>query len=157
MTVLGLAQIDTVKTAGRKDTDTVFIMKKSAWGAVLRSAVIPGWGQFYNQSYWKVPVVWGVTAWFVYNWIDNNNNYTTYKNAYYKDLRDSADVNLTSNDRRYRDFYHDQRDLFAIYLGLAYLLNLVDAYVDAHMFDFTVKEDMLTKAPCLEMHFTLRF
>ena len=41
----------------------------------------------------------------------------------------------------YRNFYRDQRDLFTIYMGITYLLQLVDAYVDAHLFDFTVQEN----------------
>ena len=57
-------------------------MQKSPWGAVGRSAIIPGWGQIYNESYWKAPVIWGVMGWFVYAWIDNNNNYNDYKNLY---------------------------------------------------------------------------
>ena len=44
-------------------------------GAMLRSAVFPGWGQFYNESYWKIPIVWGVSAWFLYLWIDRDDNY----------------------------------------------------------------------------------
>jgi len=35
-------------------SNTTFVMEKSPWGAVLRSAVLPGFGQFYNESYWKI-------------------------------------------------------------------------------------------------------
>lgn len=114
-------------------SDTVFIMSKSPWGAVARSAVIPGWGQFYNESYWKIPVIWGTAAWFVYNWVDNNNLYNDYKSLYQSSESEYY--------RRLRNFYRDQRDKFTIYLGLLYLLNLVDAYVDAHLFDFNVNEN----------------
>jgi len=115
-------------------SDTVFVMSKSPWGAVARSAVIPGWGQFYNESYWKIPVIWGTAAWFVYNWVDNNNLYNDYKSLYQSSESEYY--------RRLRNFYRDQRDKFTIYLGLLYLLNLVDAYVDAHLFDFNVNENM---------------
>ncbi|MBS4035653.1 MAG: hypothetical protein KGZ85_14380 [Ignavibacterium sp.] len=134
---------DTLSTPEK--TDTVFIMQKSPWGAVLRSAVIPGWGQFYNESYWKIPVVWGFAGWFIYNWINTNDNYV-----------ENQDIYLNTNEdiyRRRRDFYRDQRDNFAIYLALTYLLNLVDAYVDAHLFDFTVSEDYLTRSPQLNIRF----
>ncbi|MFN3693677.1 MAG: DUF5683 domain-containing protein, partial [Ignavibacterium sp.] len=63
-------------------SDTTFQMTKSPWGAVARSAIIPGWGQFYNESYWKIPVIWGTAAWFVYNWIDNDRLYNDYKSLY---------------------------------------------------------------------------
>uniref|UniRef100_A0A7V3E7J3 DUF5683 domain-containing protein n=1 Tax=Ignavibacterium album TaxID=591197 RepID=A0A7V3E7J3_9BACT len=114
----------------QSSSDTTFQMTKSPWGAVARSAIIPGWGQFYNESYWKIPVIWGTAAWFVYNWVDNNNLYNDYRSLYQS----------TQNEyyRRLRNFYRDQRDNFSIYLGLLYLLNLVDAYVDAHLFDFNV-------------------
>ncbi len=126
-------------------TDTVFVMQKSPLGAVLRSAVIPGWGQLYNESYWKVPVVWGVAGWFIYNWIDTNNEYIKYRDLY---IESDQGIYLSR-----RDFYRDQRDYFAIYLTLTYLLNLVDAYVDAHLFDFTVSEDFLTRTPQLNIRF----
>lgn len=114
----------------------VFVMQKSPWGAVARSAIIPGWGQIYNESYWKAPVIWGIMGWFVYGWIDNNNNYKDYKNLY---IQTGETLYLD-----YRDFYRDQRDEFAIYLVLTYFLNLVDAYVDAHLFDFSVDENYMT-------------
>lgn len=134
---------DTLSTPEK--TDTVFIMQKSPWGAVLRSAVIPGWGQFYNESYWKIPVVWGFAGWFIYNWINTNDKYITNRDIY---IQTDEDIY-----RRRRDFFRDQRDNFAIYLALTYLLNLVDAYVDAHLFDFTVSEDYLTRNPQLNIRF----
>ena len=130
-----------------QDTTTissdVFVMQKSPWGAVVRSAILPGLGQIYNESYWKAPVVWGVMGWFVYVWIDNNNKYIDYKNLYIQ--------TGTSKYLDYRDFYRDQRDEFAIYIALTYFLNLVDAYVDAHLFDFSVGENYMTKTKMLNI------
>src|ERR1035437_3168935 len=143
-----------LKPQDDKDTvknDTVFVMQKSAWGAVLRSAVAPGWGQIYNRSYWKAPIVWGIGAWLVYNWIQNNKNYNTYKNLF---LQSSSD-NPNDPNYVYRNFYRDQRDLFTIYMGITYLLQLVDAYVDAHLFDFTVQENYQLGIPLIR--FQLRF
>lgn len=130
-----------------KVSDQKFIMQKSPWGAVLRSALIPGWGQIYNESYWKAPIVWGITGWFVYVWIDNNNKYIDNKNIY-------IDTGI-DRFRRLRDFYRDQRDEFAIYIALTYFLNLVDAYVDAHLFDFSVEENFYTgqKMYSVRFHF----
>ncbi len=125
--------------------DSIFVMKKSPWGAVLRSAVIPGFGQFYNESYYKIPIIWGLGAWFVYGWVQNNDKYVTNKNLFI----DTGQEIYKSN----RDFYRDQRDNFTIYLVLVYLLNLVDAYVDAHLFDFNVDEDFLTGSTRLKVRF----
>lgn len=129
-------QDSTVNQDTTKISSDVFVMQKSPWGAVGRSAILPGWGQIYNESYWKAPVVWGVMGWFVYSWIDNNNIYNDYKNLY---SQTGESLYL-----EYRNFYRDQRDEFAIYLLLTYFLNLVDAYVDAHLFDFSVDENYMT-------------
>lgn len=123
--------------------DTIFVMKKSPWGAVLRSAVIPGFGQFYNESYYKIPIIWGLGAWFVYGWIQNNDDYITNKDLF---INTEQDIYKSR-----RNFYRDQRDNFTIYLVLLYLLNLVDAYVDAHLFDFSVDEDFLTGSTRLNL------
>ncbi len=139
------AQQDT--TLATQDTtiisSDVFVMQKNPWGAVLRSAIVPGLGQIYNESYWKAPVIWGVMGWFAYVWIDNNNKYRDYKNLYLE--------TGTSKYLDYRNFYRDQRDEFAIYIVLTYFLNLVDAYVDAHLFDFSVSNNSLTNSKMLNL------
>ncbi|MFI5236365.1 MAG: DUF5683 domain-containing protein [Ignavibacteriales bacterium] len=126
-------------------SDSIFVMKKSPWGAVLRSAVLPGFGQFYNESYWKIPVIFGTGALFISGWVYNDNLY-----------QDNKDLFINSGDDIYkqrRDFYRDQRDNFTIYLVVLYLLNLVDAYVDAHLYDFTVEEDFLSGASRVNVRF----
>jgi hypothetical protein len=130
------AQQDTTAAQDTTFNSDVFVMQKSPWGAVARSAIIPGWGQIYNESYWKAPVVWGIMGWFVYSWVNNNNKYIDYKNLY---SQTNQSLYIT-----YRDFYRDQRDEFAIYIVLTYFLNLVDAYVDAQLFDFSVNENYMT-------------
>lgn len=138
---------DTLEVTDTSNEVQPFEMQKSPWGAVARSAIFPGWGQIYNESYWKAPVVWGIMGWFVYNWIDNNNKYLDYKNLYLQTN------NGLAGD--YRDFYRDQRDEFAIYIVLTYFLNLVDSYVDAHLFDFSVDEDYMTKTKMLNVRINL--
>lgn len=108
--------------------DSVFVMEKSPWGAVLRSAVFPGWGQIYTNNYWKAPVIWAAGGILIYNWKRNNDLYYDYRRYYAQGL-------VT---KRQRDEFRDQRDLFAVYTILAYMLNLVDAYVNAQLFDFDV-------------------
>lgn len=119
--------------------DTAFIMQKSPWLAVLQSAVVPGLGQIYNESYIKAPIIWGTIAALAYGWIYNHDLYQDNRTLYLETTNE--------NYRRLRNFYRDQRDLFTIYIGLVYLLNLVDAYVDAHLYDFNVEENFLTKTP----------
>lgn len=137
-------------------TDTVqsdttkYEMQKSPWGAVLRSAVLPGFGQFYNESYWKIPLIWGVLGYLGYQWNDRNKLYHDYRDLYNQSLLDTENGNEIYYKRR--EDYRDQRDLLAVFIGLTYFLNLLDAYVDAHLFDFTVEE---TKTAA-EIQFSLR-
>ena len=124
------------QTEENSPSDTVFVMQKSPWGAVLRSAVLPGFGQFYNESYWKIPVIWGAGALLISGWVYNNNLY-----------KDNKDLFISTGQSLYqyrRDFYRNQRDNFTIYLAVLYILNMLDAYVDAHLYDFTVEEDYIT-------------
>ena len=117
-------------------SDSVFVMQKSPWGAVLRSAIIPGLGQFYNESYWKIPIIWGTAALLISGWVYNNNLYN-----------DNKDLFINTGQYLYqyrRDFYRNQRDNFTIYLVVLYVLNLVDAYVDAQLYDFNVEEDFIS-------------
>lgn len=130
-------------------------MQKSPWGAVMRSAIVPGWGQFYNESYWKIPIVVGLIGYYTYGYLRNNDLYIEFRDKYAESLIASP----TTGNRRYkevREFYKDQRDLFAVYFGLTYFLNLVDAYVDAHLFDFDVSENPYTHTPQINVKFFLR-
>ncbi len=145
--------IDTVATYAVQDT-SVFVMTKSPWKAVLFSAVLPGTGQIYNKSYWKAPIVWGFAGWFTYNYILNNKSYHDFQRRY--QLIPNDDVARQSEKADYkgiRDFYRDQRDVFAVYMGITYVLNLVDAYVDAQLFDFSVDEGGTHKTLSMKFYF----
>lgn len=137
-------QIDTNSIQIKEDT--IFVMRKSPWGAVLRSAIIPGFGQVYNESYWKVPIIWGLAGWFIYNWNDLNNLYANNNQLYRQTNQNIYKIR--------RNFYRKQRDLFTIYLGLLYFLNLVDAYVDAHLYDFQIDSNQSND---LKINIVIRF
>ncbi len=144
------AQTDENSTNAVEEVDSVFTMTKSPWGAVGRSAIIPGWGQYYNEAYWKIPVVWGVLGWFTYLYVENNRLYNEFRDLYSKSLEDGAGDPYY---REARETYRNERDKYALVLGLSYLLNLVDAYVDAHLFDFDVTENPVTHQPELGIKF----
>jgi len=130
---------DTTKPQKRIET---FHMKKNPWLAVLYSAIFPGAGQFYNQSYWKVPVLVGLTIYFGYEFYDQNRQFLNYRDQYTKSQtpqNPTGDPNL----KTLREFYRTQRDDFTWYFMITYFINLVDAYVDAQLFDFNVKEDKI--------------
>lgn len=116
-------------------------MKKSPWKAVAYSAILPGAGQFYNESYWKIPVIAGLGGYFVYEWIQNNNQYLDYKEQY---INSQTPQNPSGNLQlqNLREFYRDQRDDFIVYSLILYVVNLLDAYVDAQLFDFDVSDNI---------------
>jgi hypothetical protein len=120
-------------------TDSLTTIKKSPTGAMILSAIIPGLGQFYNQSYWKIPVIYGVAAFFTYEYKTNNDYYKIYSNKY--EAVKGTDEKNAGTYKRWREIYRDSRDSYIWYFSLLYIINILDAYVDAHLFDFSVDED----------------
>ena len=144
---------DTLKSQKKIET---FRMKKNPWIAVLLSAAIPGAGQFYNQSYWKVPVLIGLTAYFGYEYYDQDKQFRNYRDQYSASQNQQfpdGDPNL----KTLREFYRSQRDEFTWYFMITYFVNLVDAYVDAHLFDFDVKDENINRFGVVDRTYNLRF
>ncbi len=144
----------TSSSAQEKTNDTLALTssaKHRANHAAILSAVLPGAGQIYNKSYWKVPILYGGFAALVYYINFNNKSYKTFKTAYlYRTDADSTTIdsypNYTNDDLLVRkDFYRRNRDFCYILTGLVYVLNIVDAYVDAHLKDFDVSDDLTIK------------
>jgi hypothetical protein len=131
-----------------RGTDTLrhaALPRKSPAVAMLCSAVVPGAGQFYNQSYWKVPVVLGLGLYFASTWLDQNRRTRDFREKYAASLLPDAsayDVANSGNYKNEREFYKEQRDTFAWYFVILYLVNIADAYVDASLFDFDVGTDL---------------
>lgn len=124
----------------KKDSKPVkFRMTKSPMTAVLYSALLPGLGQFYNKSYWKIPLIALIGGYFGYEIVKNNNDFLSYRDLY-ESSQTTANPSGNQLLKTYREFYRDQRDQFILYFGIMYLINLADAYVDAHLFDFDVSD-----------------
>ncbi len=120
-------------------SDTVYHPTKSPGTAMLLSAVLPGAGQFYNESYWKVPIVVGFGVYLAYNWVDNNKLYKQYRDQYKQTVEAGQPNSQLLNNR---EFYKDQRDSFTWYLLIWYFVTLADAYVDASLYDFDVSGNL---------------
>lgn len=114
--------------------------------AAIYSAILPGAGQVYNRKYWKVPIVLAGLGTCYYFIQDNTKQYDRYKNAYLDVINGRAD----EFERRYSadqlrnvaDTYHRWRDLSYVAISLVYILNVVDASVDAYFVRFDVSEDL---------------
>lgn len=121
--------------------------------ATIYSAILPGLGQAYNRKYWKIPVIYGLGGLLTYFVVDNNRQYVNYKNAFKVRLDDNPDtidpyVNVYSDDdlRVLKNYYRRNRDLAYIGMGVTYVLNIIDAAVDAHLFFFDVSDDLTLRA-----------
>jgi hypothetical protein len=117
--------------------------KHSPQTATLLSALIPGMGQIYNQKLWKVPFVYGGIA-SIYYVIDfNQRGYKRmgtalklYPDNEFGPIRTQADLIYL------RDAYRRNRDLAIIGMAGFYLLNIIDAYVDAHFHYWDISDDL---------------
>ncbi len=116
---------------------------KSGNLAMLLSAILPGSGQIYSSRYYTIPLIWGFGAYFSSIAIKSNNKYEDYKGKYLESVR--LDTLHRTGDifiKSLRDYYRNQRDEFIIYLALTYILNIVDAYVGATLYNFDVSDEL---------------
>ncbi len=124
--------------------------------ATTLAMVCPGAGQIYNGSYWKLPFVVGGFASVIYTIDWNNRGYTRFKTAYALKSAYDTDPDSYPNGspdefngkyqasllQSYRDSYRRNRDLCIIFAVGVYILQIVDAHVDAHLKDFDVSNDL---------------
>ena len=118
--------------------------------AAIYSAVLPGLGQAYNKKYWKIPIIYAGFGAFTYFIITNNQEYVMFKEAYlYVANGETYPIDnkyvLKYNQTQLKEameYYRRNRDLSIILGGLWYTLNILEAYVDAHFFDYDISEDL---------------
>ena len=113
--------------------------------AALYSAILPGAGQVYTKKYWKVPVIYGGLITSAYYINESNDLYQLYKSTYLNRLDGDFTDNLNYSDsdlRTLTEHYRRNREVSALLFTLTYILNIVDASVNAHLFDYDVTEDI---------------
>ena len=120
--------------------------------AAFYSAVLPGLGQAYNKKYWKMPIIYAGMGTGVYFIIHNNKIYNQHRDEYKKRLNGTADPNDSYyggiSNQRIADAQRTaqrNRDLSIVITGLIYIVNIVDANVDAHLMQFNVNENLSVK------------
>ena len=129
------AQAKTVTPKTAKDSlKSINIAPLTPAKAAFYSAVLPGLGQAYNKKYWKIPLVYGAIGTSLYFYIDSNNKYHQYRDAYKRRLEgyDDDKFSYLDNDRLIagQKFYQRNRDLSALVTLAFYALNIIDANVD---------------------------
>lgn len=114
--------------------------------AAIYSALVPGLGQMYNKKYWKLPVIYGATGIIIYAFDFNNDQYNKYNTAYARmasgEITIFEGVADKSRILRAKDDARRNRDLNVISLAAIYLLNVLDATVDAHLFDYEINDNL---------------
>ena len=117
--------------------------------ALLYAAIFPGSGQIYNKKYWKVPLVYGGFAAGIYLVSSYQDLYLQYKNELFGILSDgslkSPSGYTEAQLRRLVNVYKRERDFFSIVTVFWYVLQLVDAHVDAHLKEFDVNPQLQVK------------
>lgn len=115
--------------------------------ASILSAVIPGAGQVYNRKYWKVPIIYAGLGGFGYLFVKNQNEYLFYRKNLIASVNGDTAAMTTqeySQDQLQSQklFYRKRRDQFAFGCIAMYLINIIDANVDAHLKTFDVSDDL---------------
>ena len=153
--IVDAQKVDTVKIdEGAKKKDT------RPRTATLLSTCLPGLGQIYNKKVWKVPILYALgtaVGIFIY---DNSKLYKEFKGIYSQMIEKKlptspvlsvSDIYNTTyqldgatleNIKYYKDKTERQRDLNYIAMAGLYLLNIIDANVDAHLRDFEINENL---------------
>ncbi len=130
-----------------KTTDSAKVHKHSPTTAMLLS-IIPGGGQIYNRKYWKLPIVYGTigaSSYFIYRFA---NRMVMYRNEYIYRHTEGCEslVNpqlADQNDENIIQLKNNNRRNMEIAIGVTailYALNIVDAMVDAHFYDFDISD-----------------
>lgn len=151
-----IIKLDTLQQAQQKHekmiSDSIInadIRNHSAKKATLYSTALPGLGQAYNKKYWKIPIVYAGFGAMTYFFTINNSRYLKFKKAltlrYDNDPTTVDNYEGEYNDQsliEYQDYYRRNRDLSVIGFALFYVLNIVDASVDANLYYFDVSDDL---------------
>tara|TARA_R100000789_G_scaffold99253_1_gene105248 strand:+ start:361 stop:939 length:579 start_codon:yes stop_codon:yes gene_type:complete len=114
--------------------------------AAFYSAILPGLGQAYNGRYWKIPIAYAGLGTGVYFYLQNDKQYDRYRNAYKDRLAgrvDEFEGRITTDGLiRGQEFYQKNKEISILVTVGVYLLNIIDANVDAHLQQFNVDEDL---------------
>ena len=121
-------------------------LTKSPKKAALLS-IIPGAGQVYTKKYWKIPIIYSAlitSGYFIY---DNNKNYKYYRDTYLNRINGIVDnIDYTNSELiTLKDYYKRNREISIMLFSLSYILNIVDASVNAHLFEYELNENISLK------------
>ncbi len=135
-------------TFAEEEPITVDEKKHSPLKATMLSVTFPGLGQAYNGRYWKMPIIYAGFGAIAYAVRFNNNQYQSFRRSYFARVDgnpntvDEYPFYSTDQLQRATNFYRRNLEVSYILGAALYLLNVLDATVDAHLLDFDVGEDL---------------
>jgi hypothetical protein len=147
-----VAPIDSSLIGGNRPVESIqsYAKRFDPRKALLFAAVLPGSGQVYNKKYWKLPLVYGGFGLLINAVSFYQKAYVKYKDELFITINDplaKAPSGLGQDQlRSIVDQARRQRDYFLVLSGLMYILQMVDAHVDAHLKEFDLN-------PKLQAHF----
>ncbi|WP_439181700.1 DUF5683 domain-containing protein [Carboxylicivirga taeanensis] len=159
-----VTQGDTAVLQGTVVNAPVIEKKHSPHKASFYSAILPGLGQAYNKKYWKIPILYAGIGGVGYAIHFNSKYYKKYKAAY-RDfiIRDPGNKSYLEflpptmtegqiygeHEQWFKEalnskkqYYRRYRDLSYIGMVGIYVLQIVDAAVDAHFYNFDISDDL---------------
>lgn len=147
-------ELDETAKQNKKNTSRALDPLRPA-KAAFYSAVLPGLGQAYNKKYWKIPIVYGAIGTGLYFYLDNNKLYKQYRNAYKRRLAGftddefygPGDTPFLSDEaliRAQRTLKRNKELSMLVTVGL-YVLNIIEANVDAHLLQYNLDENLALK------------
>lgn len=114
--------------------------------AAFYSAILPGLGQAYNNAHWKIPLIYIGGAMIASSVSNYNKQYSTSVRNLNLIQFNPTITEVNNRDQSYWErrssFYRRQRDYTIILGGVLYMMTIVEAYVDAHLQDFNVNDDL---------------
>lgn len=114
--------------------------------AALYSFLLPGGGQIYNKKWWKLPLTYAIEGGAAYWLLSNRKNF-----KYYDEIFDDLNNGMINNNEGFtaasqvfpiRARYRKQTEYAWVFMILAHIYNTFDAYVDRHLMEFDISEDL---------------
>ncbi len=140
-----------VSAYAQEKTDTIVLdapvnLGHSPKKATIYSAILPGLGQAYNQDWWTIPAIYVAFAGAIYAVDFNNREYNRFKTAYLTFPNDEFEGNFTQEQLlSYVEEYRRWRELSVIGIVLVWGLNVIDANVNGHFYQYDISPDISLK------------
>lgn len=147
-----LPELDSLITVDNSDDPSGFkkIFSGRPGKAAKYSLMIPGWGQVYNRKIWKVPLVYALEGTAIYFLIDNRRKFKNFDSCYRGLVEGTGPetcggIANVSDAFVVRQAFRKRRELSYVFIAGAHLFQAFEAYIDRHLVDFDIDENLSFK------------